>query len=271
MTGRDATGSPCRLDVALVQRGLAPTREKARALIMAAQVLVDGERVDKPGSRIAADARVEILAGRRRYASRGGDKLAPVLDALRLDPAGWRCLDVGASTGGFTDVLLQRGAAHVTAVDVGRGLIDDKLRSDERVALLEGVNARHLRPEQVYPPYDLITVDVSFISLVLLLDALLPLAPEGRLLGLVKPQFEAGREAVGSGGVVRDRSTRERAVAKICGALGEWRWRVQGLRASPLAGPKGNREVFVFAAPGEPAPEPQLSAWIAQEVDRDPE
>jgi 23S rRNA (cytidine1920-2'-O)/16S rRNA (cytidine1409-2'-O)-methyltransferase len=271
MIPHDHSSAPRRLDVTLVHRGLAPTREKARALIMAAQVVVDGQRIDKPGVRVKEDARIELLPGRRRFASRGGEKLSPVLDALGIDPRNECCLDVGASTGGFTDVLLQRGAAHVTAVDVGRGLLDDRLRADSRVRLLEGVNARYLRPEQVSPPYDLITVDVSFISLTLLLDPLLPLAPSGRLLALVKPQFEAGRDAVGAGGVVRDPSTRGEAVRKICRALAERTWRVLGLRASPLAGPKGNREVFVLAAPGPPSAETELSAWIAQEIDRDPQ
>jgi 23S rRNA (cytidine1920-2'-O)/16S rRNA (cytidine1409-2'-O)-methyltransferase len=265
-----AKGTPkVRLDVTLVERGLAATREKARALIMAGRVHVDEHRVDKPGTRVPAGAAVEVKPGRRAFASRGGDKLSPVLDPLGIDPSDLRCLDVGASTGGFTDVLLQRGAAHVTAVDVGRGLLDDALRRDSRVTVLEGVNARHLLPEQVRPPYDLITVDLSFISLALVLDALLPLAPRGRLLALIKPQFEAGREAVGPRGVVRDPSTRAAAVRKICDALSERGRQVVGLRASPLPGPKGNREVFVLAAPGPPAAAETLERWIAVEVDRD--
>lgn len=261
-----------RLDVALVERGLAPSRERARALIMAHRVRVSGQLVDKPGTRIDADAPVEVGPGRRAYASRGGEKLAPVLSALGIDPSGMACLDVGASTGGFTDVLLQSGAARVTAVDVGRGLLDDRLRRDPRVTAVEGVNARHLRPEQVDPPYQLVTMDLSFISLTLVFDAVTPLlAPDGALVALVKPQFEAGREAVGSGGVVRDRSTRAAAIGKICDALLHRGLAIRGVRASPVAGPKGNREVFVHAASGTPCGGDELERWIAREVGRDAE
>ncbi len=266
------SGRRVRLDQAVVAAGLAPSREKARALVMAGRVLVDGKRIDKPGREVPAGARVELLPGRRPFASRGGEKLAPVLDALRVDVSGRRCLDVGASTGGFTDVLLRRGASHVTAVDVGRGLLDQRLREDPRVRCLEGVNARYLDPADVAPPYDLAVADVSFISLVLVLPAILPLvAPGGRLLALVKPQFEAGRREVSRGrGVIRDPSVREAAVLRVTRFLGAAGWGILGVRASPLPGPRGNREVFLLAAPGPGLGPAEVGRAVAASVGREP-
>ncbi len=264
-------GGKVRLDQAVVAAGLAPSREKARALVLAGRVLVDGTRVDKPGRDVPADARIELLPGKRPFASRAGEKLAPVLDRLRLDVTGLRCLDVGASTGGFTDVLLRRGAAHVTAVDVGRGLLDQRLREDPRVRSLEGVNARYLRAEEVDPPYDLLVADVSFISLTLVLPAVLPLVgPGGRALVLVKPQFEAGRKEVSRGrGVVRDPAVREAAVRRVADFLADAGWGILAVQASPLPGPRGNREVFLLAAHGPGLPPDERDRAIAAEVGRD--
>ncbi|MBP7147207.1 MAG: TlyA family RNA methyltransferase [Acidobacteria bacterium] len=259
-----------RLDVALVESGLAPTRERAQALILAGRVRVDGRLSDKPGAAIPPGALVELAPGPRPYASRGGLKLAGALDALAIDPAGWQCLDIGASTGGFTDVLLRRGASHVTAVDVGRGLIDAGLRADPRVALVEGVNARYLSPQLVRPPYDLATLDVSFISLVLVLPAVLPLVPRGLVLGLVKPQFELSPREVGRGGVVRDPALRARAVGRVCRFLADAGRAIRGIAASPVAGPKGNREVFVLAAPDGGMMEAGWTARIEEETRREP-
>lgn len=259
-----------RLDLALVELGIAPSREKAQALVLAGRVLVDGQRMDKPGTAVALAARVSLAEGDRPYASRGGLKLAGALDRLALDPAGWRCLDLGASTGGFTDVLLRRGAAHVTAVDVGRGLLDAVLRSDPRVTLLEGANARHLAPSAVAPPYDLLTADLSFISLTLVLPAALPLVGEsGRVLLLVKPQFELSPRLVGRGGVVRDPGLRARAVRRVASSLAEAGWGARGVAASSVAGPKGNREVFLLASRGSGLDPEAFDTLIEEEVRRD--
>jgi 23S rRNA (cytidine1920-2'-O)/16S rRNA (cytidine1409-2'-O)-methyltransferase len=259
-----------RLDLALTEAGLAPSRERAQALVLAGRVRVDGRRVDKPGTAVAAEAALEIAPGERLYASRGGLKLAPVLDRLGVDPAGLRCLDLGASTGGFTDVLLRRGAQQVTAVDVGHGLLDASLRDDPRVLLVEDCNARHLRPEEVAPPYDLVTADLSFISLTLVLPAVLPLLrDDGRLLLLVKPQFELTRAQVGRGGVVRDPALRARAVLRVGRALAAAGWGARAVAASPVAGPKGNREIFLLAARGTGLEGPAFDTLVDEEVRRD--
>jgi 23S rRNA (cytidine1920-2'-O)/16S rRNA (cytidine1409-2'-O)-methyltransferase len=208
-----------RLDLLLVERGLAVTRAKAQALVLAGAVTDDGTTADKPGRLVDRSARLAVSAPEHPWVSRGGVKLAAAFEAFALSPAGRHCLDVGASTGGFTDVLLSGGAAQVVALDVGRGQLDWRLRNDPRVVVREGVNARHLRPDDVPGPFGLITVDVSFISLRLVLPALVPLLEaEGDLVALVKPQFEAGREQVGRGGVVRDEAVREEAIAGVVAA-----------------------------------------------------
>ncbi len=259
-----------RLDLALVQAGLVPSREKAQALVIAGRILVDGRRVDKPGTPVPAGAALALTEGDRLYASRGGLKLAPVLDRLGLDPAGWRCLDLGASTGGFTDVLLRRGAAHVTAVDVGHGLLDAGLRADPRVLVVEHCNARYLGAGQVAPPYDLATADLSFISLTLVLPAVLPLLGSGaRLLLLVKPQFELSPALVGRGGVVRDPELRGRAVLRVGHFLEERGWGPAAAASSPVAGPKGNREVFLLATRGPGLGTAAFDRLVDEEVRRD--
>jgi 23S rRNA (cytidine1920-2'-O)/16S rRNA (cytidine1409-2'-O)-methyltransferase len=235
-----------RLDQLLVERGLAPSRARAQSLILAGLVRVEGAVVDKAGKAVPAEASVEVVAADHPWVSRGGVKLAAALDAFGISPEGKRCLDVGASTGGFTHVLLERGAAQVVALDVGRGQLDWGLRQDPRVVVKEGVNARHLRPEDVPGPFGLVTVDVSFISLRLVLPALVPLLGEGAdLVALVKPQFEAGRTQVSKGGVVRDPAVREAAIARVLGAARELGLECLGRVPSPIAGPAGNVEELI--------------------------
>ena len=245
-----------RLDHLLVQRGLLPSRERARRAVMAGAVEVDGRRVDKPGAQVADSAAVAVVERGEPYVSRGGRKLAAALDALGVEPDGKVCLDVGASTGGFTDCLLQRGAARVAAVDVAYGQIDLRLREDARVTVLERLNARRLVPADLPFRPDLATVDVSFISLTKVLPALAGcLAPGGEVLAMVKPQFELGRERVRKG-VVRDAADRREAILTVALAAREQGLAVRGFASSGLPGPKGNRETFVrCGGAGEPLAE----------------
>ena len=228
-----------RLDVLLVERGLAESRTQAQALVLAGRV----PGYDKPGMRVDEAAELEVAA-LPQYVSRGGEKLARALDVFAVDPAGRDCLDIGASTGGFTDVLLQRGSARVTAVDVGYGQLHERLRGDARVIVLERTNVRQLR-ELPFAP-ELVVADVSFISLRLALPAALALARPGwEAVVLVKPQFEAGRPEVGKGGVVRDADVRRRVVREIAEAALDWGGETVGVVDSGLPGPKGNREIFL--------------------------
>jgi 23S rRNA (cytidine1920-2'-O)/16S rRNA (cytidine1409-2'-O)-methyltransferase len=231
-----------RLDVLLVERGLAETRTQAQALVMAG--LVPG--YDKPGQQVEEDADLELI-GRPAYVSRGGDKLAHALEAFGVDPAGRDCLDVGASTGGFTDVLLQRGAARVIALDVGYGQLHERLRAEPRVIVLERTNARALTDLPFAP--ELVVCDVSFISVRTALPPALRLAAPGwEAAVLVKPQFEAGRGDVGKGGVVRDPAVRARVVREVAEAALGWGARTIAVVDSGLPGPKGNRELFLHLA-----------------------
>ena len=240
-----------RLDRELVRRGLAPSREAASAAIRAGRVLVSGAVASKPSALVSPADPLALAGPARRWASRGGDKLAPVLDRLGVTAAGRRCLDAGASTGGFTDVLLAAGAAEVVAVDVGYGQLDLSLRQDPRVRVLDRTNVRGLTAELVGGPVDLTVADLSFISLRLVLPVLASLTRrDGDLVLLVKPQFEAGRGAVGRGGVVRDPAVRAAAVrgvadAAVAGGLG-----VAGVCPSPLPGPAGNLELFLWLRVG---------------------
>src|SRR5579859_692734 len=242
-------GTRRRLDAELVSRGLARSREQAASLVTAHRVLVAGQAAAKPATQVDAADPITITedAG-PEYASRGGQKLAGALAAFGgLRVAGRRCLDAGASTGGFTDVLLRGGAAHVVAVDVGYGQLAWALRTDERVTVLDRVNVRQLRPEQVAPAPDLVTADLSFISLGLVLPALTACArPDADFLLLVKPQFEVGKDRVGAGGVVRDPDLRRGAVAGVAEAAGAHGLGVAGVVASPLPGPSGNVEYFLW-------------------------
>ena len=210
---------------------------------------MDDRPIEKPGTRVARDARVRVRGAERPFASRGGEKLAGALEDLGVDPRGLRCLDVGASTGGFTDCLLRAGAAHVVAVDVGYGQLDYRLRQDPRVTVRERTNARYLDAAALPGPVDLVVVDVSFISSERVLPALVAAAPGAEVLVLVKPQFEVGKGQVGKGGVVRDDKLREAAAARVrdCGErLG---LRAAGQAESRLPGPRGNREIFLRLAP----------------------
>ncbi len=238
-----------RLDALLVERGLAETRTRAQALILAGLVFSGDRRLDKPGTAIADDAEIEVRGKPHPWVSRGGVKLAHGLDHFGLDPGGLVCLDVGASTGGFTDVLLARGAARIYAVDVGRGQLDWRLRQDERVVVLEGVNARYLSRTHVPEPIEFIVCDASFIGIETVLPAALGLAtPGARLVALIKPQFEVGRGRVGKGGVVSDPALHAEVRERIANWLGAREgWRVIGVDESPIQGPKGNREFLVAA------------------------
>ena len=244
-----------RLDQLLVDRGLCASRERARRAVMAGLVEVEGRRVDKPGTTVSAAAALVLRGPAEPFVSRAGRKLAAALDHFAIDPAGLACLDVGASTGGFTDCLLQRGAARVTALDVGHGLLDVRLRQDPRVTVVERVNARHLAADSFATPFDLIVADVSFISVVVVAPALLPhlAAPGGRLLALIKPQFEAGRAAVGKGGIVRDEATRRRVIAERAAALAGLGLELVGTFDSPVAGAGGNVEAFALLRRGRAA------------------
>ena len=235
-----------RLDVALVERGLAVSRERARALIMAGRVSVNGQVVSKAGAAIAEDAGLEIATPDHPYVSRGGVKLAHALEEFGVDPSGKRALDVGASTGGFTDVLLQRGAANVIALDVGHGQLHWRLRNDPRVDVHEGVNARALTPADVPHPVELVTIDVSFISLAHILPALPPfLAPGADVVALVKPQFEAGRDEVGKHGLVTDPAVHDAVLMRVTVEARAAGFERMAMTPSALTGATGNQEFFL--------------------------
>jgi 23S rRNA (cytidine1920-2'-O)/16S rRNA (cytidine1409-2'-O)-methyltransferase len=238
-----------------VRDGLAESRSRAAALIRTGDVLVDDAPVDKPGTRVRDEARVRVRGERRRFASRGGEKLAGALEDLRIDVRGRDCLDVGASTGGFSDALLRAGARSVTAVDVGYGQLAESLRRDPRVHVLERTNARDLQRSRLPCAPQLVTVDVSFISVRLLLPRLVEVAPGAELLVMVKPQFEVGREQVGKGGVVRDPALRRRAADAVAEAAAALGLRERGRADSRLAGPKGNVEIFLHLRPDAADPE----------------
>lgn len=239
-----------RLDKLLVERGLAETRSRAQALVLAGRVVVDGVVVDKAGTAISPEADVTLIEP-PRFVSRGGEKLEAAIAAFGPPIEGAVCADIGASTGGFTDCLLKRGASRIYAVDVGKGLLDSTLRADPRLVVLEGVNARALTEEHIPEPLDGATVDVAFISLRLIIPALAPLIKDGGwALALVKPQFEVGRREVGRGGVVRDPAKHQRVLMEIAEAARESGLEAAGVMASPLKGPKGNREFFLYATKG---------------------
>ena len=241
-----------RLDLLLVERGLAETRQRAQAIIMSGQVYVREQKVDKAGVQVEADAPVEVRGQGLRYVSRGGLKLEKAMETFPgLDLTGAVCADIGASTGGFTDCMLQNGAAKVYAVDVGYGQLAWSLRQDPRVVCLERTNARYLTREQVPDPLDFASVDVSFISLRLILPALAGLLkPEGQAVCLVKPQFEAGREKVGKKGVVREPKVHLEVVERFLADAGACGFSVKGMTFSPIKGPEGNIEYLAHLAPG---------------------
>jgi len=242
-----------RVDVALVERGLAESRAKAQALILAGQVYSETRRIDKAGDLLPAEAPLSVKGQDHPWVSRGGLKLVKGLDAFGIDPAGLVALDVGASTGGFTDVLLSRGAAKVYAVDVGHGQLAWKLRQDPRVVVLEKTNARHLTRAEIPDPIDIVVCDASFIGLEVVLPGPMALTtPGARLVALIKPQFEVGKGRVGKGGVVREPELH----AEVCERVRAWLdglpgWRVLGIAERPITGPEGNKE---FLIGGEFAP-----------------
>jgi 23S rRNA (cytidine1920-2'-O)/16S rRNA (cytidine1409-2'-O)-methyltransferase len=235
-----------RIDQLMVERGLAESREKAQALILAGQVMLDGQKADKPGRSVSDDARLEVLS-KLPYVSRGGLKLERALDHFHVDVKDWLCLDVGSSTGGFTDCLLQRGAKRVYAVDVGKGQLDWKLRNDPRVEVFEGINARHLTPAGFPERFDLAVCDASFISITLLIPAVVALLKEdGKMVILVKPQFEVGKDEVGKGGIVRDPVQHQQACDRVRACVEQHGFHAE-ITPSPILGAEGNHEFLLYA------------------------
>ncbi|AHH99800.1 TlyA family RNA methyltransferase [Kutzneria albida] len=263
-----------RLDAELVRRGLARSREHASQLVADGRVTVRGTVASKSATAVEPDTPLLIrdLAEDPNWASRGAHKLIGALDAFELPVTGRRCLDAGASTGGFTDVLLRRGASQVVAADVGRGLLVWRLQTDERVVVLDKTNVRALNPEATGGVVDLVVADLSFISLRLVLPALLSCAAEDAdLVPMVKPQFEVGKQRLGSGGVVRDPELRAEAVLEVVAAAGELGLRAHGVVASPLPGPSGNVEYFLWLRRGEPLPAEQAAELVAVAVAEGPQ
>jgi 23S rRNA (cytidine1920-2'-O)/16S rRNA (cytidine1409-2'-O)-methyltransferase len=237
-----------RLDTVLVERGLTETRARARAVIMAGSVYVDGVRTDKAGALVAEGSGVEVRDTSLKYVSRGGLKLEAALEEFGIDPSGWVAADIGASTGGFTDCLLKSGAAKVYAIDVGYGQLDWKLRQDPRVIIKEKLNARYIKPDDISEPVDIVVIDVSFISLTMIIPpALALLKPGGVLVALIKPQFEVGKGEVGKGGIVRDEVKRMEAVDKIRGHVQSLGLGLLGVIPSPIEGAEGNKEFLIAA------------------------
>src|SRR3954465_4024880 len=239
-----------RLDKLIFDRGLVPSRERAQALIIAGKILVDEQKVEKPGAQVESDSAIRMLGEDLRYVSRGGLKLEKALEYWQIDVAGKTCIDVGASTGGFTDCLLQHGAARIIAIDTGRGQIDAKLRNDSRVQLLENTNARYLTREQLGlgGRADFLAMDVAFISATLVLPAVISAAEPREIVVLVKPQFEVGRERVGSGGIVRDEADQAAAVQKVREAVEQLGGQNIDVIDSPITGAEGNREFLLHAS-----------------------
>jgi 23S rRNA (cytidine1920-2'-O)/16S rRNA (cytidine1409-2'-O)-methyltransferase len=243
-----------RLDVRLVSEGRAASRERARALILAGRVRVAGEVVSKAGVSVPADAPLDVVEPDFPWVGRGGVKLAHALDTFHIRVMGREALDIGASTGGFTDVLLQRGARRVVALDVGHGQLDWRLREDPRVVVLERRNARHLERGWLPAPADVVTIDVSFISLRLILPVLPPvLTPCADIVALVKPQFEAGREEVGRGGLVKDPAVHEAVLARVTARAASCGLRRVAMTPSPITGAAGNQEFLMHLRPGGPS------------------
>ncbi len=258
-----------RLDQLVFERGLTESRERAKTTIMSGVVFVNGQRMDKPGTPVASDASVEIHGETLPFVSRGGYKLDKALKVFPVDPSGKVCIDCGASTGGFTDVLLQHGAARIYAVDVGYGQLAWKLRTDERVVNIERTNLRYISEAEIPEPLDLAVMDVSFISIRLVLPAVQQLLKDGAdLICLIKPQFEAGREAVGKKGVVRDPSVHKEVIRQILDFAASRSLRVEGLDYSPIKGPEGNIEYICHMKNSEgPAAVIDVDAVVAASHD----
>ena len=254
-----------RLDQRLTELGLAESREKAKATIMSGLVYVNGQKSDKPGTPVADDAEIEVRGAACPYVSRGGFKLAKALESFGIAPEGWVCIDCGASTGGFTDVLLKNGAAKVYAVDVGYGQLAWSLRTDGRVVVMERTNARNLTPDMFPERMDMAVMDLSFISIRLVLPAVRALVKGGgRCVCLIKPQFEAGKADVGKKGVVRDRAVHERVLREMTEFFPTAGWKLTGLDYSPIRGPEGNIEYLACLSAEEgPGVEPDIAAIVA--------
>jgi len=240
-----------RLDQLLFEKGIASSRTKAQSIIMAGQVLINEQKIDKAGTLVDEKGTIRILGDQNPYVSRGGLKLEKALDKFKVDPTGRICLDIGASTGGFTDCLLQRGAAKVYAVDVGYGQLDLKIRNDKRVVVIEKTNARNLKPSDLYGENDgkadLAVIDVSFISLSKILPAVFDLIKDkGEAIALVKPQFEAGRSEVGKGGVIKDKTVQEKALNNVIESAKKLGFKLINSTASPIKGADGNVEFLVY-------------------------
>ena len=247
---RNSKPGKARLDVLIVERGLAPSRERAQALLLAGQVRVNGARAEKPGTQIPTDARIELSGETLRYASRGGLKLEGALEDFGVSPENKICLDVGSSTGGFTDCLLQHGARKVYAVDVTIDQLDWKLRHDGRVTTIEK-NVRYLQPQDLGESVELVTMDVSFISVTKVLPAIVPIANAGAdFLILIKPQFELEKRAIGKGGIVRDAALHQQAIERVTAAAAGLGLAIVGVKPSCLAGTEGNQEFFLYARRG---------------------
>ena len=246
-TQKQSRPGKSRLDVLIAERGLAPSRERAQALLLAGNILVNGQKMEKPGSQVATDAHIEIIGETLRYASRGGLKLEGALEDFGVSPQGKVCLDIGSSTGGFTDCLLQRGALRVYAVDVSADQLDWKLRKDPQVITIE-CNARYLRPEDIAERAALVTMDVSFISVTKVLPAIVPAAAaDADFLILIKPQFELEKREVGKGGIVRDAALHQKAIERVTASAAKCSLEILGVRPSHLTGAEGNQEFFLHA------------------------
>jgi len=257
-----------RLDILLVARGLAESRERAKSAIMAGIVHVEGQRVDKPGTSVDKEAKIEVRGNPIPFVSRGGLKLAKALEVFPVDVAGKIAIDVGASTGGFTDCLLQHGVVKVYAIDVGYGQLDWGLRQDPRVIVMERTNIRHVRPDEFDELVDLVTIDVAFISLTKILKTVSELLVDhGKIVALIKPQFEAGRQQVGKRGVVRDPKVHVEVITQVLAFAETLSLGALGLTFSPITGPQGNCEFLVYWQKGQPSKMQDYLCWAQMVVD----
>lgn len=258
-----------RLDVLLVKRNLAESREKAKAIIMSGNVFVEGQREDKAGTTFSDEVQIEIKGHTLPYVSRGGLKLEKALQNFDVTVEGKICTDVGSSTGGFTDCMLQNGAVKVYAIDVGRGQLDWKLRQDERVVCMEKTNIRYVTPEDIGDPIDFSSIDVSFISLTKVLEPIRNyLKPDGEIVALIKPQFEAGREKVGKKGVVREKSTHHEVIEKVAEYAHSIGFEIRNIDFSPIRGPEGNIEYLIHLKKWEDLQPPEISVDLYPVVDQ---
>lgn len=257
-----------RLDVLLVKRNLAPSREKAKAVIMSGTVFVDGQREDKAGTTFPDTVQIEVRGNLLPYVSRGGLKLEKAMKQFDVTVKGKVCTDVGSSTGGFTDCMLQNGARKVFAIDVGRGQLDWKLRQDDRVVCMEKTNIRYVKPEDIGEPIDFSSIDVSFISLTKVLEPVRNyLTPQGEVVALIKPQFEAGREKVGKKGVVREKSTHHEVIGKVAEYAHSIGFEIKNIDFSPIKGPEGNIEYLIHLKKCEEKGMPDISIDLQSVVD----